>query len=181
MWTVSRVPSPGSAVGWSPRLELSAQTGNITQTESLQQKHKQSGQILIVPLERNYFLIILTARESLSATDNNGIKLYKHRASSSSLTSLFANNATRLPRQNNSRKRHIAVFINPLKPKLVKIILKNSVRTSKKTQPVTITKINLLTLFKKIIAVYTKNRIEPINIKYRTNDYTTLHFEFFFR
>jgi hypothetical protein len=37
------------------------------------------------------------------------------------------------------------------------IIFKNSVRTAKKTQHFTITKINWLTLFKEIIAVYSEN------------------------
>jgi hypothetical protein len=48
-------------------------------------------------------------------------------------------------------------YINCLKPKLIKIIFKNSVRTAKKTQHFTITKINWLTLFKEIIAVYSEN------------------------
>jgi hypothetical protein len=42
-------------------------------------------------------------------------------------------------------------MINPLKPKLVLIIFKNSVRTAKKTQHFTITKINWLMLFKEMI------------------------------
>jgi hypothetical protein len=41
------------------------------------------------------------------------------------------------------------IFINPLKPKLVFTIYNNSVRTAKKTQHFTITKINWLMLFKK--------------------------------
>jgi hypothetical protein len=41
---------------------------------------------------------------------------------------------------------------NTLKPKLVKIIFKNSVRTAKKTQHLT----NFLTLFKEIVAVYSE-------------------------
>jgi hypothetical protein len=41
----------------------------------------------------------------------------------------------------------------PLKPKLVYILFKDSVRTSKRTPYFTITKINLLTMFKEIIAV----------------------------
>jgi hypothetical protein len=49
--------------------------------------------------------------------------------------------------------------INPLKPKLVQIIFKNSVRTAKKTPHFTITKINWLMLFKEIIAVYTENTL----------------------
>jgi hypothetical protein len=45
-------------------------------------------------------------------------------------------------------------YVNPLKPKLVQIILNNSARTSKTTPPFTITTINLLPLLKKIIPVY---------------------------
>jgi hypothetical protein len=56
--------------------------------------------------------------------------------------------------------------INPLKQKLVKIVFKNSVRTAKKTQLFTIIKINWLTLFKEIIAVYSENHIQPINTKF---------------
>jgi hypothetical protein len=52
--------------------------------------------------------------------------------------------------------------MNPLKPKFAKIIFKSSVRTSKKTPHFTITKINLLTLFKEIIAVYTENHMKQI-------------------
>jgi hypothetical protein len=39
----------------------------------------------------------------------------------------------------------------------------NSVRTEKKTQLFTITKINWLTLFKEIIAIYSKNQTKSIN------------------
>jgi hypothetical protein len=49
-------------------------------------------------------------------------------------------------------------------------ILKNSVRTAKKTPHFTVTKINWLTLFKEIIDVYTQNRVEPTNIKRRDTD-----------
>jgi hypothetical protein len=38
-------------------------------------------------------------------------------------------------------------FINPLKPKLVEIIFKNTVRTAKKTQHFTIKNFNLFILF----------------------------------
>jgi hypothetical protein len=55
--------------------------------------------------------------------------------------------------------RKITQF-NPLKPKLVKIIFKNSVRTAKKTLHFTITNINWLTLFKEIIVVYSENNNE---------------------
>jgi hypothetical protein len=55
--------------------------------------------------------------------------------------------------------------IIPLKSKLVQIIFKNSVPTAKKTQHFTITKINLLTLFRDIIALYSENHTKPINKK----------------
>jgi hypothetical protein len=48
-----------------------------------------------------------------------------------------------------------------LKPKLVEIILKDSVRTSKTTPHFTITKINWLMLFKEIIAVCSENHTKP--------------------
>jgi hypothetical protein len=47
------------------------------------------------------------------------------------------------------------------------MLFKNSVRTSKRTPYFTITKINWLTLFKKIIAVYSENRTKSISTKYR--------------
>jgi hypothetical protein len=53
--------------------------------------------------------------------------------------------------------------VNPLKPKLIWIIFKNPVRTAKKTQLFTITKINWLTLFKEIISVYSVNHTKLIN------------------
>jgi hypothetical protein len=40
---------------------------------------------------------------------------------------------------------------------VIEIIFKNSVRTENKTQHLTVTKINWLTLFKEIIAVYCEN------------------------
>jgi hypothetical protein len=52
-----------------------------------------------------------------------------------------------------------------MKPKLVQIIFKNSVRTAKKTQPFTNTKINWLTLFMEIIPVYSENHTKDINTK----------------
>jgi hypothetical protein len=45
-------------------------------------------------------------------------------------------------------------WIIPLKPKLVYITFKNSVRTARKTPHFTIAKISWLTLFKEINAVY---------------------------
>jgi hypothetical protein len=61
-------------------------------------------------------------------------------------------------------------MFNPLKPKLVWQVVKNSVRTAKKTQYVTTKKINCLTLFKKLNPVYTKNHTKQINTKYRFID-----------
>jgi hypothetical protein len=54
--------------------------------------------------------------------------------------------------------------INPLNPKLVKVIVKNTVRASKRTSHFTIRNINLLTLFKEMIAVY-------IEKSYRSHTY----------
>jgi hypothetical protein len=45
------------------------------------------------------------------------------------------------------------------------MIFKKSVRTAKKTQLFTITKINWLTLFKEIIAVYSENHAELLILK----------------
>jgi hypothetical protein len=53
---------------------------------------------------------------------------------------------------------------NSLKSKLVLIIFKHSVRTSKKAQHVTITKIKKLMPFREIIAVYSENLMKPTNI-----------------
>jgi hypothetical protein len=50
------------------------------------------------------------------------------------------------------------------------MLFKNSVRTSKRTPHFTITKINWLTLFKEIIAVYSENHTEPINTKCSITD-----------
>jgi hypothetical protein len=54
-------------------------------------------------------------------------------------------------------------IINPLNPKLIWLVFKNSVRTSKRTPHFTITETNWLTPFKVIITVYTQNFIKPIN------------------
>jgi hypothetical protein len=62
------------------------------------------------------------------------------------------------------------VFFDPLKPVLVQIIFKNSVRTAKKTQHFTITKINWLKLFKEIIFAYIQNHTKHINTKYKVTD-----------
>jgi hypothetical protein len=43
------------------------------------------------------------------------------------------------------------------------IIFKNPARTAKKTQHFTVTKINRLTLFKEIIAVYRENRMKHVH------------------
>jgi hypothetical protein len=53
--------------------------------------------------------------------------------------------------------------VNHLKPVLVLIIFKYSVLTSKKTQPITVTKIM------EIIAVYSENHMKPINTLHRQN------------
>jgi hypothetical protein len=52
-----------------------------------------------------------------------------------------------------------------LELKLIQMIFKNLVRTAKKTQHFTITKINWLTLFKEIIAVYSENHTKHIKFK----------------
>jgi hypothetical protein len=62
------------------------------------------------------------------------------------------------------RLLHIVNGLSPLKPELVKVIFKDSVRTAKKTQLFTITNINWLTLFKEIIAVYSENNTKPIHL-----------------
>jgi hypothetical protein len=46
----------------------------------------------------------------------------------------------------------------------------NPIRTAKKTQPFTVTKINRLTLFKEIIAVYCENHTEHVNTKWSVTD-----------
>jgi hypothetical protein len=50
------------------------------------------------------------------------------------------------------------------------MLFKNPVRTSKRTPHFTITKINWLTPFKKIIAVYSENHAKPINAKCSITD-----------
>jgi hypothetical protein len=55
--------------------------------------------------------------------------------------------------------------------KLVYILFKNSVRTSKRTPHFTITKTNWLTLFKEVIAVYNDKHKKPINTKCPVTDY----------
>jgi hypothetical protein len=61
-------------------------------------------------------------------------------------------------------------YISALKPKLIQIIFKNSVRTAKKTQHFTIIKISWLTLFKEIIAVYSENHTNTHKYKSRVTD-----------
>jgi hypothetical protein len=60
---------------------------------------------------------------------------------------------------------YITFALNPLKPKLVEIIFKDSVRTAKKTPHFAVTKINRLTLFKEIIGVYRENHTKPESTK----------------
>jgi hypothetical protein len=50
------------------------------------------------------------------------------------------------------------------------MLFKNSVRTSKRTPHFTITRVNWLTLFKEIIAVYGENHAKPINTKCSITD-----------
>jgi hypothetical protein len=50
------------------------------------------------------------------------------------------------------------------------MLIKNSVRTSKRTPHFTIKKINWLIPFKEIIAVYSENEAKPINTKCSIND-----------
>jgi hypothetical protein len=50
------------------------------------------------------------------------------------------------------------------------MLFKNSVRASKRTQHFTIIKINWLTPFKEIIAVYSENHAKPINTKCSITD-----------
>jgi hypothetical protein len=54
-------------------------------------------------------------------------------------------------------------IINPLKPEAHLNIYEDSVRTAKKTQHFTITKINWLMLLKEIIAVHAENHTKPRN------------------
>jgi hypothetical protein len=51
------------------------------------------------------------------------------------------------------------------------MLFKNSVRTSKRTPHFTITKINWLTVFKEIIAVYIENQTNLTDIKYSVTDF----------
>jgi hypothetical protein len=63
-------------------------------------------------------------------------------------------------------------MFKPLKPNLVQILFKNSVRTANKTQLFTVTNINWLTLFKEVISVYTENNAKPK--KYKMESYWLL-------
>jgi hypothetical protein len=85
-----------------------------------------------------------------------------------SLTNLLnlAVNSLTIP---NAQKISISK-VNPLKPRLVQILFKNSVRTAKKTRHFTVTKINRLTLFKEIIAVYSVDHMKQINKKCKSVD-----------
>jgi hypothetical protein len=56
------------------------------------------------------------------------------------------------------------------------MLFKNPVRTSKRTPPFTNTKINWLTLFKEIIAVYSENHAKPINTKCSITGYQSKWF-----
>jgi hypothetical protein len=67
-------------------------------------------------------------------------------------------------------ENEVTTLLNLLKPKLVQILFKDSVRTSKRTPHFTITKINCLKLFKEIIAVYSENHAKPIKTKCSITD-----------
>jgi hypothetical protein len=58
---------------------------------------------------------------------------------------------------------YILQHFNPLKLKLIETILRNLVYTSKKTQLITVTKNNLLMLFKEVIVAYFEGCVESRN------------------
>jgi hypothetical protein len=58
---------------------------------------------------------------------------------------------------------YILQHLNPLKLKLIETILRNVVYTSKKTQLITVTKNNLLMLFKEVIVAYSERCVESRN------------------
>jgi hypothetical protein len=62
-------------------------------------------------------------------------------------------------------------LFNPLKSKPVYIVLKDSVRTSKRTPHLTITEVNWLTMFKEVIPVYAENRTKPWNTNWSVTDW----------
>jgi hypothetical protein len=62
------------------------------------------------------------------------------------------------------------LHVNPLKTKLIYILFRNPVRTSKRTPNFTITKINWLMLIKEIITAYSENHAKPIKTKYSITD-----------
>jgi hypothetical protein len=68
------------------------------------------------------------------------------------------------------RRKGYNCWINRLKPKLVWIIIKNSVRTAKKASHFTVTKITWLTLLKEIIAANSKNHTKHINTNSSVTD-----------
>jgi hypothetical protein len=78
-----------------------------------------------------------------------------------SFTSCF--NKTALVNGQPKQLTYTINSINLSSAKLVQTVFKNPVRTAKKTPPFTVTKINRLTLFKEIIAVYSENRTEHTN------------------
>jgi hypothetical protein len=58
---------------------------------------------------------------------------------------------------------YVYILFGPFQLKLAETIFKNSVCTTKKAPHFSITKINLLTLFKKIITVYTEIHMKQTN------------------
>jgi hypothetical protein len=65
----------------------------------------------------------------------------------------------------------LLVLIKSLKSKLVYIIFKNSVRTSKRTRQFTFTEINWLMVFKETIPFRSEDHKKPIHKKMQRIDY----------
>jgi hypothetical protein len=64
------------------------------------------------------------------------------------------------------KERDYIIYFNPLEAELVQIIFKNSVRTSKITLHLNITKINWLMLFQEMITIYSENHLKLVNTRY---------------
>jgi hypothetical protein len=69
-----------------------------------------------------------------------------------------------------SRKKGKNMF-KPLRLKVVYIMFKNSVRTSKRTPRFVFTKTNPLMVFKGVKGVYIEERKKPVNTKCRVTGY----------
>jgi hypothetical protein len=62
-------------------------------------------------------------------------------------------------------------FLNFAHPFEANACLNNSLSTSKKTQSVSIRKLDWLMLFKEMIAVYSENHMKPVYEKFRITDW----------